>query len=142
MAEKKRATFKKPVFRLSERKKRFVVKSLGAVVVVVTILTFLSFVSYLFTWKGDFSTVYDPTVMKKSEAIANWGGSIGFYWAHLMVGRWFGVAALCVLVPLCAASLKIFRKDNIDIALLRRISDALNHDFFHDLSDDFQHELP
>ena len=37
---------------------------------------------------------------------------------------------------------KIFRKDNIDIALLRRISDALNHDFFHDLSDDFQHELP
>ncbi len=113
MAEKKRATFKKPVFRLSERKKRFVVKSLGAVVVVVTILTFLSFVSYLFTWKGDFSTVYDPTVMKKSEAIANWGGSIGFYWAHLMVGRWFGVAALCVLVPLCAASLKIFRKDNL-----------------------------
>ena len=32
---------------------------------------------------------------------------------------------------------KIFRKDNIDIALLRRISDALHHDFFHDLSDEF-----
>ena len=37
---------------------------------------------------------------------------------------------------------KIFRKDNIDIALLRRISDALHYDFFRDLSDDFQHELP
>ena len=37
---------------------------------------------------------------------------------------------------------KIFRKDNIDIALLRRISDALHHDFFRDLSDEFQHELP
>ena len=32
---------------------------------------------------------------------------------------------------------KIFRKDNIDIVLLRRISDALNHDFFHDLSTEF-----
>ena len=32
---------------------------------------------------------------------------------------------------------KIFRKDNIDIGLLQRISRALNHDFFRDLSDDF-----
>jgi len=32
---------------------------------------------------------------------------------------------------------KIFRKDNIDIALLQRISLALNHNFFKDLSDDF-----
>ena len=37
---------------------------------------------------------------------------------------------------------KIFRKDNIDIALLQRISEALKHDFFRDLSDDFQHGLP
>lgn len=33
---------------------------------------------------------------------------------------------------------KIFRKDNIDIALLRRISDALQHDFFHDLSEEYK----
>lgn len=32
---------------------------------------------------------------------------------------------------------KIFRKDNIDIALLFRISEALQHDFFRDLSEDF-----
>jgi hypothetical protein len=32
---------------------------------------------------------------------------------------------------------KIFRKDNIDIALLRRISDALHHDFFRDLSEEY-----
>ena len=30
---------------------------------------------------------------------------------------------------------KIFRKENIDIHLLWRISCILNHDFFHDLSD-------
>ena len=33
---------------------------------------------------------------------------------------------------------KIFRKDNIDIALLERISKAMKHDFFHDLSEEFQ----
>lgn len=32
---------------------------------------------------------------------------------------------------------KIFHKENIDIALLERISASLNHDFFRDLSDEF-----
>jgi hypothetical protein len=36
---------------------------------------------------------------------------------------------------------RIFRKENIDIALLERISKALNYDFFRDLSDELQHEL-
>ena len=35
---------------------------------------------------------------------------------------------------------KIFRKDNIDINLLRRISEALNHDFFRDLSEEFNND--
>lgn len=30
---------------------------------------------------------------------------------------------------------RIFRKDNIDIKLLKRISQILNHDFFKDLSE-------
>ena len=34
---------------------------------------------------------------------------------------------------------KVFRKENIDIALLQRISEALNYDFFRDLSDEFRH---
>lgn len=33
---------------------------------------------------------------------------------------------------------KIFRKENIDLVLLWRISNALNYDFFRDLSDDFR----
>ena len=33
---------------------------------------------------------------------------------------------------------KIFRKSNIDMQLLWRISDILNHNFFKDLSADFQ----
>ena len=33
---------------------------------------------------------------------------------------------------------RLFRKENIDIALLERISKALNYDFFRDLSEEFQ----
>ncbi|MBO5296726.1 MAG: helix-turn-helix transcriptional regulator [Candidatus Homeothermus sp.] len=32
---------------------------------------------------------------------------------------------------------KIFEKENIDIDLLKRICNVLNHDFFKDLSDSF-----
>ena len=32
---------------------------------------------------------------------------------------------------------KIFRKDNLDISLLLHISKALNHDFFKDLSEEY-----
>lgn len=36
---------------------------------------------------------------------------------------------------------RIFRKDNIDIALLERISTALNYDFFRDLSEEFRKKV-
>ena len=36
---------------------------------------------------------------------------------------------------------RIFHKENIDIALLERISTALNYDFFRDLSEEFQRKV-
>ncbi len=33
---------------------------------------------------------------------------------------------------------KIFRKDNLDISLLLHISKALQHDFFKDLSEEYE----
>ena len=36
---------------------------------------------------------------------------------------------------------RIFRKDNIDIGLLQRISKALDYDFFRDLSDEFREKV-
>jgi transcriptional regulator with XRE-family HTH domain len=36
---------------------------------------------------------------------------------------------------------RIFRKENIDIALLERISTALKYDFFHDLSEEFKKKV-
>ena len=52
-----------------------------------------------------------------------------------------GVTATKLAQDICCSRThvhKIFRKDNLDIALLRRISNALQHDFFHDLSEEYQ----
>ena len=52
-----------------------------------------------------------------------------------------GVTATKLAEDICFARPhihRIFRKDNIDIALLERISSALNYDFFRDLSEEFQ----
>ena len=51
-----------------------------------------------------------------------------------------GVTATKLAADICCTRPnlhKIFRKDNIDIALLRKISEALNYDFFKDLSEEF-----
>lgn len=55
-----------------------------------------------------------------------------------------GVTATRLAEGICCSRThvhKIFRKDNIDIALLRRISDALQHDFFHDLSEEYKNTV-
>ena len=114
MAEKKRSAAKKISVQLSERQKSFLVKMTGALLLLATVLTFISFVSYFFTWKADYSLTYDTdTVIKSSGSISNWGSSIGFYWAHLWIGKWLGVAALVLLVPMVAGVCKIFKKGNV-----------------------------
>ena len=60
------------------------------------------------------------------------------------VMRQQGVTATQLAKDICCARPhihRIFRKDNIDIALLERISAALNYDFFRDLSDEFQRKV-
>ena len=60
------------------------------------------------------------------------------------VMRQKGVTATQLAKDICCARThihRIFLKDNIDIALLKRISSALNYDFFHDLSDEFKRKV-
>ena len=59
------------------------------------------------------------------------------------VMRQQGVTATQLAAEICCTRPnmhKIFRKENIDIALLWRISEALKHDFFRDLSAEFGKE--
>ena len=60
------------------------------------------------------------------------------------VMRQQGITATQLAADVCCTRThvhKIFHKDNIDIALLLRISNALHHDFFHDLSEEFQEKV-
>ena len=60
------------------------------------------------------------------------------------VMRQQGVTATQLAKDICCARPhihRIFHKDNIDVALLERISTALDYDFFHDLSDEFQKKV-
>ena len=60
------------------------------------------------------------------------------------VMRQQGVTATQLAEDICCARPhihRIFRKENIDIALLERISIALNYDFFRDLSDEFTRKV-
>ncbi len=60
------------------------------------------------------------------------------------VMRQQGVTATQLANDICCARThvhRIFLKDNIDIILLERISTALNYDFFHDLSEDFNKKV-
>ena len=57
------------------------------------------------------------------------------------VMRQQGVTATQLAKDICCARThvhRIFCKGSIDIALLERISKALNYDFFRDLSEEFQ----
>ena len=57
------------------------------------------------------------------------------------IKRQQGVTATQLAKDICCARPhihRIFRKENMDIALLERISKALNYDFFSDLSEEFQ----
>ena len=60
------------------------------------------------------------------------------------VMRQQGITATQLAKDICCTRThvhKIFRKDNIDIALLRHISEALHHNFFHDLSEEYQEKM-
>lgn len=55
-----------------------------------------------------------------------------------------GVTATRLAEDICCSRThmhKIFHKDSIDIALLRRISQALQYDFFHDLSEEYKEQV-
>lgn len=52
--------------------------------------------SYLFTWHSDQSLLQHPEAGSPDTSVANHGGKIGFWWAHLLVGHYFGLAAFFI----------------------------------------------
>jgi len=74
---------------------------LGMFVLFFSFYTFLSCISYLFTWQEDQSRVIGKSFwefMFESNVVevANWIGKIGAWISHLLIFRWFGLAAFAI----------------------------------------------
>ncbi len=74
---------------------------LGMFVLFFSFYTFLSCISYLFTWQEDQSRVLGKSFwefMFESNVVevANWIGKIGAWISHLLIFRWFGLAAFAI----------------------------------------------
>lgn len=69
---------------------------LGILLCAFAIFTFIAFISYLFTWNADQSLLQDADAATPHVTAENHGGKIGFRWAHLLVGEYFGLAAFFI----------------------------------------------
>ncbi|NBO58822.1 MAG: DNA translocase FtsK, partial [Chitinophagia bacterium] len=73
----------------------------GMFVLFFSFYTFLACISYLFTWQEDQSRVLGKSFwefMFESNVVevANWIGKIGAWLSHLLIFRWFGLAAFAI----------------------------------------------
>ncbi|MDR2449763.1 MAG: DNA translocase FtsK [Prevotellaceae bacterium] len=67
----------------------------GVLLCLFSLYTIVVFISYLFTWNADQSLLQRPADTPLVEA-ANQGGTLGFRWSHLLIGRYFGLAAFFI----------------------------------------------
>jgi S-DNA-T family DNA segregation ATPase FtsK/SpoIIIE len=68
---------------------------LGVLFFLFSAYTVVVFISYLFTWNTDQSLLQRPADASLVEA-ANQGGTLGFRWGNLLIGKYFGLAAFFI----------------------------------------------
>ena len=66
---------------------------LGLLVCTFTVFTLMAMASYVFTWAEDQSLAQNPDAGSVHVTAGNAAGKLGYYWANLLVGRYFGIAA-------------------------------------------------
>ncbi|MCL2097270.1 MAG: DNA translocase FtsK [Bacteroidales bacterium] len=67
----------------------------GVLLCIFTLYTLIALISYIFTWNKDQSMLQNPQAGSIMEA-ANSAGKQGFNWAHILIGRYFGIAAFFI----------------------------------------------
>ena len=90
------------------QKKSNFFKYAGLSVFVLTVFTLISIISYLFTWQQDQSLLSDSEMMKQGVEVLNWGGKIGYKWAHFLVAGCFGLGSFALVVLMGAVSWRLF----------------------------------
>lgn len=81
-------------------------KMTGILVALLAVFTLLATVSYFFTWKADQSSL-SSAVGDISVEVSNMAGKMGYWWADLLVRRWFGLGSLAFVVILFAVSVRL-----------------------------------
>ncbi len=66
---------------------------MGLLVCLFAAFTTIAMFSYVFTWAEDQSLAQDPDAGTTEVTAGNAAGKIGYRWAHLLVGTYFGIAA-------------------------------------------------
>jgi S-DNA-T family DNA segregation ATPase FtsK/SpoIIIE len=73
----------------------------GVFLLIVSVSLLLSFISFFSSWKADQDLIVSGewSLFKKNnpESVRNIMGPVGAYFSHLMVHKWFGIAALLLL---------------------------------------------
>ena len=110
-----------------ERKAR-IAKIAGLVVGAFAVFTLIAVVSYLFTWTSDQSLLGDPDGMALEVGVSNSAGKLGHRWSWLLVGRWFGLGALMLVVMLGIISARLLfgsRRFSVVKAVLLTLTGAV-----------------
>lgn len=81
----------------------------GFLLLFVALFLLLSVVSYYFTWADDQAALRDGVGWSEVDRVANHAGKLGAIAASCMVGRWFGVFALCIPLILLVLALRVMR---------------------------------
>ena len=68
--------------------------ALGIAVIGIALFILIAICSYFFTWDSDQSLAFNPEMGTPGLQAGNKGGQLGYSLAALLVGKWFGVAAL------------------------------------------------
>ncbi len=66
---------------------------IGLLLLGIALTIFISLISYVFSWKSDHSTQFNPQFNNPEVMAQNWTGKLGATIAHVFIYKWFGVAS-------------------------------------------------
>ncbi len=112
MALANRTKTKRKVGSLSETSYVRILKVAGLVLGAFAVFSLIAVVSYLFTWRADQSLFSNPEMMSQATGVANWGGKLGFRWAHFLVKRCFGLGSFALIILFFVLAVKLFIRKN------------------------------
>ena len=123
-APKRKAKAKKSMS-LSMKADPRIRKIIGLLMLSFTVFLTLALVSFIFSWKTDQSAVkgmnWETIKVAVPEMTQNWMGLFGAWISHLLIYRWFGIAAFTFVPLLFLSSIRLLFNNKL-VSLLKAYS--------------------